>query len=72
MNIPENRFGVVDGEIVYADENGDLQRAVPSYTGGGLKSCCRAHLRALAPPPEKPSRSLSEALAVSRGPLSAQ
>lgn len=37
MNIPENRFGVVDGEIVYADENGDLQRAVPSWTGGGVR-----------------------------------
>ncbi len=37
MGIPVDRFGVVNGEIVYADESGNLHRAVPSYTGGGLR-----------------------------------
>ena len=34
MGIPENRFGVVDGNIVYSDENGNLARVTPSVSGG--------------------------------------
>lgn len=34
MGIPENRFGVIDGNIVYADENGHYQRVTPSVFGG--------------------------------------
>lgn len=33
MGIPENRFGVVDGNIVYADPQGNYQRVTPSVTG---------------------------------------
>lgn len=33
MGIPENRFGVVDGNIVYADEQGNYQRVTPSVAG---------------------------------------
>lgn len=36
MNIPEDRFGVVDGNIVYADAKGNLQRAIPSVFKGGV------------------------------------
>lgn len=37
MGIPVSRFGVANGEIVYADENGELQRAIPTVTGGGWR-----------------------------------
>lgn len=33
MGIPETRFGVIDGNIVYQMEDGRLARAVPSVTG---------------------------------------
>lgn len=36
MKIPEDRFGVVDGNIVYADAKGNLQRAIPSVFKGGV------------------------------------
>lgn len=38
MGIPENRFGVVDGNIIYADEQGNYTRVTPSVSGGsGLR-----------------------------------
>jgi hypothetical protein len=36
MNIPKERFGVLDGNIVYADERGQIQRAIPSVMKGGV------------------------------------
>jgi hypothetical protein len=30
MGIPEQRFGVIDGNIVYADDKGDINRVTPS------------------------------------------
>jgi hypothetical protein len=32
--IPESRFGVIDGNIVYSDEKGQVKRVVPSVFGG--------------------------------------
>jgi len=33
MNLPESRFGVVDGNIVYAAPDGQIKRVTPSVTG---------------------------------------
>lgn len=33
MGIPENRFGVIDGNIVYADDEGNPHRVTPSIMG---------------------------------------
>lgn len=49
MGIPENRFGVVDGNIIYADEHGNYTRVNPSVSGGqGIGDTAQRAARYLA------------------------
>ena len=49
MGIPENRFGVVDGNIIYADEHGNYTRVNPSVSGGqGIGDTAQRAMRYVA------------------------